>query len=262
MRIILKSFILAFTISGFIINYAQSLDPDSLVGTYLGSWTNTTFGSTGGASLESSISGNGSTMQFILDLDGFVGGLIDPDPRTLIGSISPSVVTIDTSLDEGDILLTWNANGVIAWDFTNITTPGFTTQSGIGTGTSQEINLDYTVWFTSGDSAVGTAHLEKQVSSVEEDILNSTPNSYELFNNFPNPFNPSTTIYFSIPGESNVSIKVYNGVGEKVADLFDGRQSRGVHKVWFNASSLPSGVYLYRMTAGTFSKTKKMVLVK
>ena len=241
---------------------AQAIDPDSLAGTYLGMWNNTTFGSSGGASLVTTLPGNGSTMELILDLDGFVGGMIDPDPRTLNGTISSTQVTVDTSLDEGDLLLTWSADATLMWEFTNMTTPGFDRQSGIGTGTSQGIDIEYTVWFTNGDSAIGTAQLTKQTSSFEEQVDNMNPNSYRLFNNYPNPFNPSTTINYSIPEQTEVSIKVFNEVGEEVAVLLNEVKPRGVHSLIFDASNYSSGVYIYKMSTSSFTKSKKMILAK
>jgi len=238
------------------------IDPDSLTGTYLGMWNNTTFGSSGGASLVTSLPGNGSIMELILDLDGFVGGMIDPDPRTLNGTITSTEITVDTSLNEGDLLLTWSADGTLMWEFTNMTTPGFDHQSGIGTGTSQGIDIEYTVWLTNGDSAIGTAQLIKQASSIEGQLTILNPDSYKLFNNYPNPFNPSTTIYYSIPEETNVSIKVYNEVGEEVAELLNETKARGIYSLIFDASNYSSGVYIYKMSTSSFTKSRKMILAK
>jgi len=93
-----------------------------------------------------------------------------------------------------------------------------------------------------------------------------SPEKYTLAQNFPNPFNPSTTIEFSIPQTSNVTIEIYNVIGERVASLVNKTLAAGYHRTDFNASNLPSGTYVYRLKAsgqnGTFIETKKMLLMK
>ena len=92
------------------------------------------------------------------------------------------------------------------------------------------------------------------------------PTNFALMQNYPNPFNPSTTIEFSIPQTSNVSIQVYNVIGELVASLVNQSLDAGYHRFNFNASNLPSGTYVYQLKAngenGTFVDTKKMLLLK
>ncbi len=263
MKIFFRVFL--FTVFIFIqpTTKAQTFDPDSLVGNYLGTWTNTTFGSSGDASLEVSFDANESSMQFILDLDGFVGGLSDPDPRTLIGTYNSNGAIIDSSGSEGDLLLTWDADATIQYDATNITTPGFATQGGTGTGTGDVIMLDYYVEFSFGDSAFGTVEMFKQLPTSVEDVINGdNPFSYKLYKNYPNPFNPSTNIFFSIPEDAEVKIIIYNNVGEKIAELVNQYFTKGTHNVVFNAANLPSGVYYYQMSADSYSKTNKMILLK
>lgn len=86
--------------------------------------------------------------------------------------------------------------------------------------------------------------------------------AYALEQNYPNPFNPSTIIRFSIPEQTNVTLKIFNSVGQEVASLFNGEVSAGNHEVNFNASALSSGVYFYRIQSPSFTDTKKMILVK
>lgn len=86
--------------------------------------------------------------------------------------------------------------------------------------------------------------------------------NYRLENNYPNPFNPSTTIRYSIPSGSNVSLKVFDMLGREVTTLISENLPAGTHQLEFNAGSLSSGVYFYRLTAGNFSQTKKMLLAK
>lgn len=85
---------------------------------------------------------------------------------------------------------------------------------------------------------------------------------YVLSQNYPNPFNPSTTINYQIPQSSFVSLKVFDVLGREVASLVNKQQSQGNYTVNFNASNLPSGVYIYKITAGNFVQTKKLMLLK
>jgi len=89
-----------------------------------------------------------------------------------------------------------------------------------------------------------------------------TPIEYALEQNYPNPFNPSTTIKFAVPKESNVNLSIYNVLGELVSTLVNEPMKPGYYEYDFNASSLASGVYLYRLQAGSFVETKKMILLK
>ena len=98
------------------------------------------------------------------------------------------------------------------------------------------------------------------VTKINEDL--SLINSYSLSNNYPNPFNPSTIINYSIPRSSQVQIKLYDILGREVETLVNEVKSPGNYEVNFNASSLASGVYLYRLQAGSFVQTKKMMLLK
>ena len=80
--------------------------------------------------------------------------------------------------------------------------------------------------------------------------------------NFPNPFNPTTKITYTIPEKSFVQLKVYDPFGKEVAVLINESKEAGNYEVEFNAGNLPSGVYFYRMKAGKFSKTRKFLLIK
>ncbi|KAA0240016.1 MAG: T9SS C-terminal target domain-containing protein [Chlorobiota bacterium] len=91
-----------------------------------------------------------------------------------------------------------------------------------------------------------------------------TVDGFELMQNYPNPFNPGTTIKYQLPDAVNVSLKIFNSLGEEVATLIDDEfQNTGSHsKLFIVNSTLPSGVYFYRLQAGNYSDTKKMILVK
>ena len=85
---------------------------------------------------------------------------------------------------------------------------------------------------------------------------------YRLHQNYPNPFNPSTQISFDLPENSFVTLKVYNLIGQEIKALVNSSLEAGRHTVYFDASDLPSGIYLYRLTANEFVSEKKMVLIK
>jgi phosphatidylserine/phosphatidylglycerophosphate/cardiolipin synthase-like enzyme len=106
--------------------------------------------------------------------------------------------------------------------------------------------------------ASGTDSIKTSVKEIGSEI----PYNYSLSQNYPNPFNPTTNIDFSIPTASKVALKVYNILGQEVATLVDGEMKAGNYQVNFNASNLSSGVYFYRLTAGSFVMNKKFTLLK
>ena len=95
-----------------------------------------------------------------------------------------------------------------------------------------------------------------------ENIGSEIPDEYLLFQNYPNPFNPSTKIYYSIPQSGLVSLKIYDVLGKEAATLVNEEKSAGSYEVNFDASRLSSGVYFYKLKAGSYTETKKMVLTK
>ncbi|HVO72671.1 MAG TPA: endo-1,4-beta-xylanase [Ignavibacteriaceae bacterium] len=97
---------------------------------------------------------------------------------------------------------------------------------------------------------------------VSVDAAEGTPRTFQLFNNYPNPFNPSTKIKYNIAAASNVSLKIYDILGREVETLVDQMQSPGQYTVTFNAQNLSSGIYLYRIEAGNFIAVKKLILMK
>ena len=100
----------------------------------------------------------------------------------------------------------------------------------------------------------------KGVSDVER--TSQVPERFSLNQNYPNPFNPSTTIEYSITKSSHVLLEVFNVLGQSIAQLVDEQLNAGTYRVSYDASHLSSGVYLYRLKAGDFVQTKKMVLMK
>jgi hypothetical protein len=100
--------------------------------------------------------------------------------------------------------------------------------------------------------------------------ITKVPSEFHLFQNYPNPFNPTTEISFSLPFDADISLKVFDMLGQEVAVLIKGRRQAGFHQVTFAAESLPNGIYVYKLNAvnkalhsgEVFSEVKKMVLTK
>jgi PKD repeat protein len=93
-------------------------------------------------------------------------------------------------------------------------------------------------------------------------IGTTVPGSYKLYNNYPNPFNPKTIINFDVPKEGNISLKIYNSIGEVVAVIAENNFKPGKYQVDFDGSNLASGIYFYSLQSGNFRQVNKMVLVK
>ena len=100
-----------------------------------------------------------------------------------------------------------------------------------------------------------------EISTSVED-LDQLPSVYKLEQNYPNPFNPTTSISFDLPMASDVNLTVYNMLGQRVATLLNESRNAGRYSVSFDASSLSSGLYFYRLEAGTFMQTRQMMLIK
>ena len=88
------------------------------------------------------------------------------------------------------------------------------------------------------------------------------PKEMRLRNNFPDPFNPATTVEYDLSEDVNVTIKVYDLLGREVATLLDGYEEAGYKKIVFDATTLSSGIYFYKMQAGRFNDVKKMMLLR
>jgi len=102
------------------------------------------------------------------------------------------------------------------------------------------------------------------IDGVQTDIQNKNeiPVEYDLLQNYPNPFNPETVIKYLLPISGFVSLKVYNLLGEEIVSLVNEFKSAGSYEVEFNGKELPSGVFIYRIQAGSYSASKKLLLVK
>ena len=114
-----------------------------------------------------------------------------------------------------------------------------------------------------GSAVVSQLWIRETGSSFSVNYLgDNLPETFHLKQNYPNPFNPTTTIEFHVPSSQNVSLKIFNILGQEVATLVQDYKKAGVHKTNFNGQNFASGVYFYQLKAGNFIKNKKMILIK
>ena len=123
------------------------------------------------------------------------------------------------------------------------------------------INGVYNYWCSTHGALFG---MTGSISTISTEIqrIGTVANSFELAQNYPNPFNPSTTIKFSIPKSSFVTLKVYDISGREIQTLVNNNLPIGEYNYTFNASSISSGVYFYKISTGEFTDIKRMAIVK
>jgi hypothetical protein len=124
-----------------------------------------------------------------------------------------------------------------------------------------DIFFQYPNGFTIGLITNNVSAYYSNIVSIDENE-NIGISDFSLSQNYPNPFNPSTIIEYKIPQSSLVEIKVYDVLGKEITTLVDEFKTEGIYEAQFTTNNLPSGVYIYRMNAGNFSETKKMILVR
>jgi len=130
-----------------------------------------------------------------------------------------------------------------------------------GVGTDHFINVFPSFEYGDAVDVFGAMGDQDIVNGIRE-IGSEIPNKYDLNQNYPNPFNPTTIISFSIPESGLVTLKVFNLLGQEVATLVNEVKSAGTYEVDFDASQLTTGMYVYTISSGNYSATKKMMLVK
>ncbi|MBZ0200796.1 MAG: T9SS type A sorting domain-containing protein [Ignavibacteriaceae bacterium] len=149
---------------------------------------------------------------------------------------------------------TWDANGTTSNGGFDLPNSGGTIVLN-QTGTYYYVCVPHASLGMKGTITVNTATEVKQVDKT-------APNNFVLMQNYPNPFNPTTTISFSLPAKSFVSLAVFNAQGKEVSMLINEELSAGYYSKKWNGMNLSSGVYYYRLEAGQFIETKKLILLK
>ncbi len=129
--------------------------------------------------------------------------------------------------------------------------------------------LGSTGWqsFAAGNLMISAFITDTTTATGNEQVVNTIPKTYELSQNYPNPFNPTTVISYQLPEAQNVTLEIYNSLGEKIRTLINGSQNAGYHTIQWDGlnntgRSVASGMYLYRLTAGKFTSVKKMLLLR
>ena len=194
---------------------------------------------------QSQIIYSGESVQFISNVPDFVFSTIYNNYQyvdsILNDDIQAKAVSSDTKSD---------AYYQKLWELTG----SFTTNL-LKNASNKLASLIYTAWVNAGSPLPVTSNV---ASSTNDQI------SFQLEQNYPNPFNPETVIGYQLPTDGNVSLKVYDMLGREAATLTNEYQGAGVHHSQFSIinSQLSSGVYFYRLTAGAYSSTKKMIVLK
>jgi len=159
--------------------------------------------------------------------------------------------------------LKYSSAGAQQWIITYDGSAGGSDQAlALAVNAAGEIFVTGTSWDSLTNFDYATVHYHQQLSGVSQFPAGATPQEFALLQPFPNPFNPSTVASFELRVPSQVSLKVYDTTGRLVATLVDGLREEGAHEVTFDGAGLPSGIYVYRLTAGEFSSSGKMVLLK
>jgi hypothetical protein len=122
----------------------------------------------------------------------------------------------------------------------------------------------FPIWMRlhNGQLSVWTLPLVDSTSVTNFKNESFQPIEYSLYQNYPNPFNPSTTISYQLPKTEFVTVRIFDAIGNEIKTIVKETKNSGVHEVNFDASQLSSGIYLYRIDAGTFNESKKMLLLK
>jgi len=158
----------------------------------------------------------------------------------LLNDQTPVIVIADSAQNSGALL--WTVPGTLA------------------PGAAYRISLVSLTDTTVTSSSAQEFSIENAVLSVASSA--GLPRSFALEQNFPNPFNPSTTIRYALPLRASVVLAVYNMLGQQVSALIKGMQDAGLYEVRFDAAGLASGMYFYRLQAGTFTETKRLLLIR
>jgi Secretion system C-terminal sorting domain len=178
-----------------------------------------------------------------------------------------------SSADSVDVYLSRSIDGGSTWSDFRVTSQRFRPQAVSGAGGAgnmgDNIGLTsgngklYPVWMSnqSGIFQAWTATIDYLTIGIQQ-IGSEIPNEYYLNQNYPNPFNPITKIEFSIPSAGNTRLDVYDITGKLIRNLVEQELSAGNYSTGFDASELPSGIYIYRIESGNYTESRKMILVK
>ena len=172
----------------------------------------------------------------------------------VLNNFQVRITVTGTSSSVGGELV--NAQGtVVAFNNSTSNNPFILTAPGAGTYT---VNAG----FKSPSRLWGTTSAVINTTGIDEELIGLAPSKFELYSNYPNPFNPTTNIRYAISQTAFTTLKVYSLAGEEVLTLVNEVKSPGVYELNFDAGNLASGTYFYKLQAGDFVQTKKMLLMK
>jgi ligand-binding sensor domain-containing protein len=169
--------------------------------------------------------------------------------NTDVFSLAISGTNIFAGTDKGVFLSTSNST---KWAAVN---------DGLTNTSVQALAISGTNIYAGTTTSVFRRPLSEVITSVER-LSTDLPTHFSLGQNYPNPFNPSTTISFSLPSKSFVSLKVFDIIGREIAAIISEEMSAGSYTKQWNAANMSSGIYFYRLQAGSFTETKKLLLLR
>jgi hypothetical protein len=170
---------------------------------------------------------------------------------------------INTLASRGNNLLAGSVSEGILYINLNISSPLWTQINEGLTDTNIvtiSIGDDY-IFAGSASGKLWRRPVSEIITNIEQSA-SQVPVNVRLFQNYPNPFNPVTNISFYVPERTEVSLTIFNNLGEEIHNIFSGTVSEGYHSKNWNAETFPSGIYFYRLQADSHSETKRLVLVK
>jgi len=200
---------------------------------------------------------NGMKLHFGVDVTDDLSLSHSLPPKPPAGSFDVRFSGDSKIAENSGVIEVMNSSDELVIDYNIITSAGDHMQWMLSTESGDEIILN----------GSGSVSLSGSVKGMTLNKVLEIPENFALIQNFPNPFNPVTNISFQLPEASDVSVEVYNMMGQKIAELVSGTVPAGYHKVVWDSRNLQgeavsSGVYLYTITAGDFHAMKKMVLMK
>ena len=229
-------------------------------------------GSTGGHAVDTTITRH--EMRFTFHLPLSLGNVVVSSPDTTV--LGPGIIQVNQTTSRYDAYGTLTLpNG----SFEALRSSDATTFKGYNNGTLINSSTSYSLEWSTREGHQLTVGIDSgatsgtvKVTSVSWTRVEQTPtfvktftgqpDGFMLAQNYPNPFNPTTLISYQLSAPSQVTLKVYDILGREMATLVNERENVGSHSVKFDGSGLSSGVYFYRLTAGNFTATKKLVLMK
>lgn len=224
--------------------------------------------------------GADNSFQFMVTIHGAGGAILGATPSMMgyaednIAPAKVNSVSLNSNNVENTMTFTWdavNAPDVDGYHVYLLEDGEYNLENSLGftNSTNIEINrpaeqgsYEYVVIAVDENRNFGLASDPVVASFTTSNELEELPVEFKLAQNYPNPFNPSTNISYSLPEAAEVKLSVYDMLGREVATIVNSRKQAGNHTARFDAGSLSSGIYIYRISAGSFSQTRQMMLIK